>query len=62
MEAGSAAVVMYAPGPAKGSYPTVGARLTCEKVADEALVETLMGIPPQKSNLIYEITLVRPLG
>ena len=62
MEAGSAIAVMYAPLPAEGTYPTVGARLTCERVADEALVETLMGIMPQKSNLIYEVTLIRPLG
>ena len=62
MEAGSAVVVMYAPLPTEGAYATVGARLTCERVADEALVETLMGIMPQSSNLIYEVTLIRPLG
>ena len=62
MEAGSAVAVMYAPLPTEGAYATVGARLTCERVADEALVETLMGIMPQKSNLIYEVTLIRPLG
>ena len=62
MENGSAVTVMYAPVPTEGPYATVGARLICEKVADEALVEKLMEIMPQKSNLIYEVTLIRPIG
>ena len=62
MENGSAVTVMYAPVPTEGSYATVGARLTCVRVTDEALVETLMGIMPQQSDLIYEVTLIRPLG
>ena len=62
MENGSAVTVMYAPVPTEGSYATVGARLTCERVTDEALVETLMGILPQQSDLIYEVTLIRPIG
>ena len=62
MENGSAVTVMYAPVPTEGPYATVGARLICERVTDEALVEKLMEIMPQKSNLIYEVTLVRPIG
>ena len=62
MENGSAVTVMYAPLPTEGTYATVGARLTCERVTDEALVEKLMEIMPQKSNLIYEVTLIRPIG
>ena len=64
MENGSAVTVMYAPLPtgADQVYPTVGARLICQRVTDEALVETLMGIMPQHSNLIYEVTLIKPLG
>ena len=62
MERGSAVTVMYAPIPTEGAYATVGARLICEKVADEALVAKLMEILPQKSNLIYEVTLIRPIG
>ena len=62
MEAGSAVTVMYAPLPADKPYATVGARMTCEKVTDTALVETLKGIMPQKSDLIYEVTLIRPIG
>ena len=62
MERGSAVMVMYAPVPTEGAYATVGARLICEKVADEALVAKLMEIMPQKSNLIYEVTLIRPIG
>ena len=53
---------MYAPLPAEGAYATVCARLTCERVTDEALLETLMGILPQNSNLIYEVALIRPIG
>ena len=62
MENGSAVTVMYAPLPTEGTYATVGARLTCERVTDEALVEKLMEIMPQKSNLIYEVTLIKPIG
>ena len=62
MENGSAVTVMYAPLPTEKTYATVGARLSCERVADEALVEKLMEIMPQKSNLIYEVTLIRPIG
>ena len=62
MESGSAVTVMYAPLPSEGTYATVGARLTCERVTDEALVEKLMEIMPQKSDLIYEVTLIRPIG
>lgn len=62
MEAGSAVTVMYAPLPAEGTYPTAGARLICEKVADEALAAKLMEMMPQKSDLIYEVALIRPLG
>ena len=62
MENGSAVTVMYAPVPTEGPYATVGARLICQRVTDEALVEKLMEIMPQKSNLIYEVTLVRPIG
>jgi hypothetical protein len=62
MENGSAVTVMYAPVPKEGTYATVGARLTCERVTDEALAEKLMEIMPQKSNLIYEVTLIRPIG
>ena len=62
MENGSAVTVMYAPVPTEQPYATVGARMTCERVTDAALVETLMGIMPQKSDLIYEVTLIRPIG
>ncbi len=62
MENGSAVMVMYAPVPTEGTYATVGARLICERVTDETLVETLMGIMPQQSDLIYEVTLIRPIG
>ena len=64
MENGSPVTVMYAPLPTdeKATYPTSGARMTCERVTDEELVKTLMEILPQKSDLIYEVTLVRPLG
>ncbi len=62
MENGSAVTVMYAPVPTEGAYATVGARLVCAKVTDEALVEKLMEIMPQKSDLIYEVTLIRPIG
>ncbi len=62
MENGSAVMVMYAPLPTEGAYATAGARLICERVADEALVETLMGVMPQQSNLSYEVTQIRPLG
>lgn len=62
IENGSAIVVMYAPVPAEGPYPTVGARMICEKVADEALLAELMETMPQKSDLIFEVTLIRPLG
>lgn len=62
MERGSAVTVMYAPLPTEGAYATVGARLTCEKVADETLLAALMGIMPQKSDLIYEVTAIRPIG
>ena len=62
MVAGSAVTAMYAPLPTEGSYPTVGARLACEKVEDAALLEKLMEILPQKSDLIYEVTQVRPIG
>ena len=62
MESGSAITVMYAPLPTGGTYATVGARLTCEWVTNEALVEKLMEIMPPKSSLIYEVTLIRPIG
>ncbi len=62
MEGGSAVTVMYAPVPTEGPYATVGARMTCERVTDEALVEQLMGIMPQQSDLIYEVTQIRPIG
>ena len=62
MENGSAVTVMYAPLPTEGAYATVGARLTCERVSDEALAAALMEIMPQKSDLIYEVTLIRPIG
>ena len=62
MENGSAVTVMYAPVPTEQPYATVGALMTCERVTDAALVETLMGIMPQKSDLIYEVTLIRPIG
>ena len=62
MENGSAVTVMYAPIPTEGAYATVGARLTCERVSDEALAAALMEIMPQKSDLIYEVTLIRPIG
>ncbi len=63
MENGSAVTVMYAPLPTgDGTYATVGARMTCERVTDEALVAALMEIMPQKSDLIYEVTLIRPIG
>ncbi len=62
MQNGSAVTVMYAPVPTEQPYATLGARLTCEKVTDAALVETLMGIMPQKSDLIYEATPIRPIG
>ena len=62
MESGSAVTVMYAPVPTEGTYATVGARMTCERVTDEALLEQLMGIMPQQSNLIYEVTQIRPIG
>ena len=62
MENGSAVTVMYAPVPTEGAYATVGARMTCERVADEALLGQLMEIMPQKSDLIYEVTLIRPIG
>ena len=62
MENGSAVTVMYAPLPTEGSYATVGARMTCERVEDADLVAKLMEIMPQKSDLIYEVTLIRPIG
>ncbi len=62
MESGSAVTVMYAPVPAEQPYATVGARMTCEKVTDETLLNALMEIMPQKSDLIYEVTLIRPIG
>ena len=62
MESGSAVMVMYAPVPTEGTYATVGARLICKKVTDEALLAELMETMPQKSDLIYEVTLIRPLG
>ena len=63
IENGSTIVVMYAPLPAEGqTYPIAGARLICEKVADEALLAELMETMPQKSDLIFEVTLIRPLG
>ena len=45
MENGSAVTVMYAPVPTEQPYATVGARMTCERVTDAALVETLMSAP-----------------
>ena len=61
---GSQLVAMYGALPAEGAtYPTSGARMTLEKVTDEALLEELLKSAPQGfTPMYYEIVAVRSLG
>lgn len=63
---GSDVVVMYAPVPSaqEGAkpYAVSGARLYLERATDADLLIKLMEIAPQQSDLLFEITDVRPLG
>jgi hypothetical protein len=64
IEAGSELMAMYAALPAEGAtYPTSGARMTLQKVTDEALLEELLkSAPAGYTPLYYEIVSVRSLG
>lgn len=63
---GSDVVVMYAPALSteEGAkpYAVAGARIYLERVMDADLLAKLMEIAPQKSDLLFEITEVLPLG
>ena len=62
---GSALVAMYAAVPAgEGAMPyaTSGARMSLEKVTDEAIITALKEIAPQQTEMFYEVVAVRPLG
>ncbi len=60
---GSALMAIYAAAPT-GEFPyaTAGARMQLEKVTDEATINALKEIAPQKTEMFYEITAVRSLG
>ncbi|MBQ7184888.1 MAG: hypothetical protein IJR97_12985 [Clostridia bacterium] len=62
---GSALMAMYAAVPTgEGAMPyaTAGARMSLEKVTDEAVIAALKEIAPQKTEMFYKVVAVRPLG